>query len=138
MQTFLPYGTFLASAICLDYRRLGKQRVECKQIYSALTDPAYGWQNHPAVTMWRGYEAALARYGVYICKEWRKRGYSDTLLPWFEDRSLAGATIDYPKWLGTLAFHHSHQSNLLRKDPTWYGKFNWDVPADLPYVWPTN
>ena len=32
MQTFLPYPDFVKSAQCLDYRRLGKQRVEAKQI----------------------------------------------------------------------------------------------------------
>jgi len=33
MQTFLPYADFKESAQCLDYRRLGKQRVEAKQIH---------------------------------------------------------------------------------------------------------
>jgi hypothetical protein len=32
--------------------------------------------------------------------------------------------------------HDSHRSNLLRKDPQWYGQFGWTVPDDLPYVWP--
>lgn len=32
MQTFLPYGSFIESAKCLDYGRLGKHRVEAKQI----------------------------------------------------------------------------------------------------------
>ncbi len=30
---------FLATAMCLDNKRLGKQRVECLQILNALTDP---------------------------------------------------------------------------------------------------
>lgn len=32
MNTFLPYPSFDESAKCLDYKRLGKQRVEAKQI----------------------------------------------------------------------------------------------------------
>lgn len=32
MQTFLPYPEFIKSAQCLDNKRLGKQRVEAKQI----------------------------------------------------------------------------------------------------------
>ena len=36
MQTFLPYSDFIKSAKCLDYRRLGKQRVEAWQIYNTL------------------------------------------------------------------------------------------------------
>ena len=78
MQTFLPYPSFAQSAKCLDSRRLGKQRVETLQLLKALTEPAYGWQNHPATRMWRGYVPALASYGVTICNEWLSRGYRDT------------------------------------------------------------
>jgi len=42
MNTFLPYPDFVKSAQCLDYRRLGKQRVEAWQIYLALTKENYG------------------------------------------------------------------------------------------------
>lgn len=59
MQTFLPYSSFSKSASVLDNKRLGKQRVECLQILKALSDPAYGWQNHPAVKMWKGYTDRL-------------------------------------------------------------------------------
>ena len=136
MQTFLPYASFNESAKCLDYRRLGKQRVECKQIYLALTDPSYGWQNHPAVKMWRGHEAALACYGYVICREWRVRGYNDSLFPWFEYKLSSVGLAPAPDWLGDLALHASHRSNLLRKDPTWYGQFGWTESPDLEYVWP--
>lgn len=108
--------------------------MEAKQIYMALTQPNHGWRHHPAVKMWRGHEAALASYGTAICAEWRKRGYQDTLLPWFEERTLPNATL--PPWLGNSAFHASHRSNLLRKDAVWYGRFEWNEPNDLPYVWP--
>lgn len=37
MQTFLPYANFEASAKVLDYKRLGKQRVEAKQILEINT-----------------------------------------------------------------------------------------------------
>ena len=83
MQTFLPYPSFTKSAACLDSRRLGKQRVEAKQIYLALTKPGYGWQNHPAVKMWRGYEPALLSYGIIVCYEWVNRGFKDTLGDYF-------------------------------------------------------
>ena len=49
MQTFLPYPDFVASARCLDRRRLGKQRVEVLQLLRALLVPGSGWANHPAV-----------------------------------------------------------------------------------------
>ena len=37
MQTFLPYESFAESAKVLDWRRLGKQRVEGMQIIKAIT-----------------------------------------------------------------------------------------------------
>ena len=52
MQTFLPYDTFEESATVLDYRRLGKQRVEGMQIINAIENPnKQGWQNHQIVIM---------------------------------------------------------------------------------------
>jgi Pyrimidine dimer DNA glycosylase len=69
VQTFLPYPDFAASAVALDCRRLGKQRVEALQILRALTRERYGWKHHPAVRMGAGYEDALARYAMEICAE---------------------------------------------------------------------
>lgn len=139
MQTFLPFPSFELSAASLDRQRLGKQRVEAWQILRALRGESRGWTNHPAVRMWLGCEAALVRYGIAVCREWIARGYRDTLLERFV---AAGKTLTPdrwdgpdPAWLGDPAFHHSHQSNLVRKDPVFYGpKFL--VPSDLPYVWP--
>lgn len=55
MQTFLPYPDFERSAAALDYRRLGKQRIEAYQILQTLQNPEQrSWRNHPAVRMWRG------------------------------------------------------------------------------------
>lgn len=36
MQTFLPFAEFKETACILDYRRLGKQRVEAKQIIQTI------------------------------------------------------------------------------------------------------
>ncbi|WP_234470062.1 MSMEG_6728 family protein, partial [Streptomyces sp. MBT70] len=71
MQTFLPDSDFRRSALLLDRRRLGKQRVEALQVLRGLTVPGYGWRRHPAVRMWSGYEEALVRYGLEICRVWR-------------------------------------------------------------------
>lgn len=135
MQTFLPYSDFALSAEVLDYRRLGKQRVECKQLLNVILFPetAKGWKNHPAAKMWRGYSGALASYGLVVCEEWIKRGYKDTLRDFFLEFKLEYIA---PYWLGDEDFHSSHRSNLLRKDPTFYEKFGWKEPDDLPYIWP--
>lgn len=135
MQTFLPYSDYAKSAQVLDRQRLGKQRVEVLQILKALTQPSYGWQNHPAVLMWRGHTQALVDYGIAICNEWTARGYADTC----EEKILSFATTEdatRPSWNGDPAFHYSHQSNLIRKLPSHYAPLFPGVSADLPYVWP--
>lgn len=132
MQTFLPQPDLQKSVECLDYRRLGKQRVECKQILKALASTGKaGWKNHPATKMWKGFEDALSLYYNLCIREWEKRGYNNTML------TVAGLNNPkMPPWFGDEDFHASHRSNLLRKDPQWYGQFGWSEPDDLEYVWP--
>jgi len=138
MQTFLPYSSYEKSAQVLDMRRLGKQRVETLQILNALTDPNYGWQSHPAVNMWRGYEYELIEYGIAICNEWIARGYKDTCLGKIAEKidNISEDNVEFPPWIGSIDLHRSHQSNLLRKDPVYYNQFFENVPDDLEYVWP--
>jgi hypothetical protein len=133
MQTFLPLADFEATALILDWRRLGKQRVEALQILRTLSGASKGWANHPAVVMWRGHPLALQAYQDAMVREWVRRGYRNTI-------ELAGVHIsptDLPPWFGDPAFHASHRSNLLRKDAAHYGRFGWAEPPDLPYIWPT-
>jgi hypothetical protein len=135
MQTFLPYNDFEKSAQVLDRQRLGKQRVEVLQLLKALAGETKGWVNHPAAKMWRGYENALAIYGMVICTEWIKRGYKDTCFAKIMEYRNYDRAIVVPKWLGREDFHASHRSNLLRKNPEYYSQFGWDESPDLPYVW---
>jgi len=129
MQTFLPYPEFVETAKVLDYRRLGNQRVEARKILSTISNGG-GWSNHPAVRMWRGYEAALTKYSNIMIQEWIRRGYRNTM------EIIDPGIVKLPPWVGDPAFHASHRGNLLRKDPSWYGKFGWSESPDLPYVWP--
>lgn len=155
MQTFLPYADFAASAAVLDLRRLGKQRVETLQIIRALTRPTYGWQHHPAVLMWRGYEEALGAYGVAIVREWVGRGRADTTAATMrEDLAAAGLRVPprsqrqlarlkrrgLPPWLGDEDFHRSHRAALMRKAPEHYGDHFDDVGdgTTIDYVWPVS
>jgi hypothetical protein len=135
MQTFLPYNDFQKSAKVLDNKRLGKQRVECKQILRALSGETKGWVNHPATRMWRGHEAALCEYAIAICTEWRSRGFNDSLLAYFQEALKNFPACDLPAWLNE-GISASHRSNLLRKNAQYYSQFDWSEPADLPYVWP--
>lgn len=148
VQTFLPFADFERSTRALDRKRLGKQRVETIQVVRALTRPGYGWGNHPAVLMWRGFEEALGRYGFACCDSWTELGFGDTCaLTIATDLRAAGiesvrtqddlaAAEALPPWLGDEAVHRSHRSALVRKDPEHYRPLFPDVPDDLPYVWP--
>jgi hypothetical protein len=137
MQTFLPEYSYFETANVLDYRRLGKQRVETKQILMTLLGESKGWRNHPAVKMWAGHEQDLARYGAIICTNWRERGYRDSLLPYFEEKIKVLPKSKRPDWI-TEELVLSHRSNLIRKFPEHYQKFWPTVPNDLPYIWPSN
>jgi hypothetical protein len=133
MQTFLPYADFRKSAECLDYRRLGKQRVEAKQLIDLLegiTDN--NWKNHPAYRMWYGYVDALKDYYNVIVEEWVSRGYKNNMPLYDIPR---GSGYELPDWFGKKDFHDAHKSNLLRKDYEYYKQFGWDVPLDLKYIW---
>lgn len=132
MQTFLPLPDFKASLECLDYKRLGKQRLEANQIINCLSGASSGWANHPAVKMWEGYGRAIIRYYDLCIDEWVSRGYNNTMEKFNIDKPFK-----YPWWFGDERFHASHRSNLLRKDPSFYSQFGWKEPNTLPYWWPT-
>ena len=129
MQTFLPYPDFKKSLQALDYRRLGKQRVEAYQIIRAIKNGG-GWRHHPAVKMWRGHINALKLYYNLCLDEWVRRGYKNRM----QKMPIRGK-ISYPHWFGRNAFHAAHRSNLLRKNNIYYGKYGWHEPPDLPYLW---
>ena len=128
MQTFLPYESFTKSAQVLDYRRLGKQRVEAKQILQAIENQT-GWKNHPIVKMWTPYVPALKQYTNIIITEWIGRGYNNNMEFYDIDN------VEYPDWLGDERFHASHRANLLRKDFDYYSQFKWRENSESPYVW---
>jgi hypothetical protein len=132
MITFLPYPDFTKSAQSLDYRRLGKQRVEAFQILETLLGKSSSWINHPAVRMWRGHEVILSMYGLSMCIEWIRRGYNDSMAERFQEVS---GSFDSPPWLGNEDLHRSHRSNLVRKDPIFYIPKFGNLPPE-PYFWP--
>ena len=132
MQTFLPYKSFKKSLKSLDYKRLGKQRVEARQVLNILRDKTQtkGWRNHPITKMWEGYDNALAEYLNECICEWVHRGYNNTM-----EFAKITDDVEYPHWLGNESFHSSHRANLLRKDYGYYSKFGWDEDEKNPYTW---
>ena len=141
MQTFLPYANFRTSAESLDYRRLGKQRVETLQMLRALEpDSTSGWRNHPATRMWAGFEYQLAKYGITMCGVWIERGYNDTTRPkLIAYRELhRDGNRGLPPWFGLDQFHEAHRAMLYAKDPQFYAKYEGTFSPDITdYWWPT-
>lgn len=133
MQTFLPLASYIQSMRCLDKSRLGNQVWR-----EGLTLIRGGWPNHPASKMWRGHEYHLGLYlldGCTVLYERSGKAYLEVI------RKIVLEMAKFPNsgpplWLGNSEFHASHRSNLLRKDPVWYGQFGWTEPNDLPYIWP--
>ena len=135
VNTFIPYSDFAKCAKVLDNKRLGKQRVEAKQILNILLGDTTtkGWRNHPVVKMWVGYENALITYYNAIVTEWIKRGYRNTMLI-----MKPSGRITMPWFIGNKSVHLSHQANLLRKDYTYYSKYFKHVPKEYikyTYIW---
>lgn len=136
MQTFMPRNDYKFSAQELDDKRLGKQRVEAWQIYKALRgdyNKTGAWVNHPATRMWAGCEQALIHYGMVICAEWEERGFKDTLYERFDYEFKDNFNYQEPWWVNNELLNMTHQSNLMRKDSSYYA---FDVPDNMPYVWP--
>jgi hypothetical protein len=136
MQTFMPYPSFEQSARVLDYKRLGKQRLEAKQILRIVSGmtPDLRWRNHPAVKMWIGYEEALKLYTNEMILEWVNRGYKNTM----EIYDIKD--VVYPWWFGNEDFHRSHRSRLLAKNFDFYLPY---FPEDIgfngsKYFWPVS
>lgn len=76
--------------------------------------------------------SALKMYHNIVIEEWVRRGYENNM-ELFEIRT----PVEDSFWLADDRLHRSHRSNLLRKDPEFYGKYGWNVPDNLDYFWPT-
>jgi hypothetical protein len=165
MQTFLPFADYRECAHVLDRARLGKQRVECRQLVllnvqgpTVSRDPETGrplwwifdaaleyphastpWYNHPVARLWRGFEVELCFYGMAMCIEWVNRGYEDAQFSFFAetaDRLLgAGFMRARPSWHCEKAYSF-HRGVLLGKAPEHYGKFGWTEVPLIGAKWP--
>jgi hypothetical protein len=149
MQTFLPSRSFYASVNTLDNKRLGKERVEAKQLLAILLEKRTtgAWVNHPALLMWKGYECALAAYMNECIYCWCAKGFRNTMKYWHPNRGfyfsnnnrnewLAFPYIS-PLWLGNEKLHSSHRAALLYKNYAFYSQYRWGEEPTLNYWWPT-
>jgi len=141
MNVFLSGPSVVQSFERLDRLRLGKQRVELKQILLALENGG-AWSSHPATKMWTGCRGFVAKMGVTCCLVWRARGYKDSLLPWFTVKAEEWSReCVAPQWLetarekGDCEFFEHVRGNLIRKDSR-YNKFWPNTQPREGYTWP--
>ncbi len=141
VNTFMPCSDYEGIASILDYRRLGKQRVEAKQIINVPekleedSNQKIGWKNHPAVKMWKGYIPSLKKYYNAMVKEWIYRGYNNTM-QLYPKSELKGPD---PWWINSEVVVKSHQASLIRKDYDYYAEMFpdlEDIYLEYSYVWP--
>ena len=146
MQTFITDSDIRASALNLDLKRLRNQINEATVIARQLLGfYERGWPNHPAVRMWKDHEVflvggylwthldVLEKRGIHSKKQWAN--YDDLWNTIDAHGTFSKQLGLKPKWI-TDALIESHRSNLIRKDPDYYGPKWPNTPPDLPYVWP--
>jgi hypothetical protein len=100
----------------------------------------YG-ENHPACLMWRGYEAALATYNLYIISEWKHRGYKDNQWEPTHDYwtrlKPKKRKIKMPPWFYDVEFHNNQKEILVFKAPEHYDFEGIDQWFERPpTIWP--
>lgn len=148
VNTFMLSSDYRVTAKLLDRKRLGKQRVEAKQIIDALSSMYIlqgnewisnpnpkGWINHPCSKMWMGYVPSLMVYFNIITQEWVDRGYKNNME--FYKLDLPRVEIQ-PPWTYWKEVHYSHMASLMRKDTRlYYDKLTYPYIYNLyGYLWP--
>ena len=181
MQTFLPYKSFTKTARCLDTPRLSRQVGQVLHVLQCISEGEWrcstcanrfrdeyavspcckaklevaAWAHNPVTLMWTGYELALVRYGLALCKELMTRAnryrrgrhkvdvYTQALKERAKEFAPTTEGWHLPTWLGKKKLHSSHRAALLRKDGLHYGQFGWretplrkDHMGRYQYWWP--
>jgi len=133
VNTFVVSSCVIDCAKQLDYKRLGKQRVEARQIYNALIGKyEKAWVNHPATLAWVGHTNALNHYTNAMIKEWIARGYNNTM-----EMFPVSEPVEWPWWFYWDVLQNSHKASLNRKDPSFYSFKIPDEYTKFGYVWPS-
>lgn len=164
VNTFIIVPDIEQTAKMLDKQRLGKQRLEAKQLidilerYDQTGTCDGGWSSHPALRSWKGYTNSLKAYFNIIVNEWISRGCQNTMKLYPIDTkryrvvkcNFDGKTAHfqgpfdeycYPFWVSFPPLYMSHQAALCRKNPEYYSSFlREELKPFLTngYLWPSN
>lgn len=120
--------------------------VNCDQ---EVTLVKLGFQEHPAVLMWKGFEGNLKAYQVFMLREWMKRRWDIDIDFEAFIKGTSGLGVNeqkqrIPTWLGDERLHKSHRAKLYEKDPEHYKQYenDWkkltqDGLVNAEYYWVT-
>ena len=117
------------SVSLLDTKRVGKMRVELKELIDAI-EKRTAWSNHPASQMWIGYLTPLKIYYNITVREWIQRGCNNNMelynipdeseydvIPLYFDGfktyyagSVRNPQKTFPMWFGWAPFYMSHRA----------------------------
>lgn len=117
VNTFIISDSPRICASLLDYKRLGKQRVEAKQILDTIQNPS-GWKNHPVCHLWKDNIDGLKYYINCMIDEWIRRGYKNTMEKY--DISFKEEKDILPWFYYNKQIQNSMKAALLRKNPEYY------------------
>jgi len=140
VNIFHPFGSAEESVSSLDNARLGKQRLEAKQIIlnieAAERGEKRGFTSHPASRAYEGHLNYLKYYYNLTLEEWARRGMKNTMAP-FEVES----PVEVPWFAECVPRMMADRAALIRKYPAWYLPIFGPVDPlymELGYLWVSN
>jgi hypothetical protein len=144
MHTYLPYSNASINTAILSEVDLSQQIRAGLTILETLHGRDKGWQWHPAIGMWNGFEEMLAQRIVQLGIEWVNQGFRDTFnisgrleSMGYDLRYLRSQNVSTPWWWGDKPFHAAQRAALVRHDRSWYAPiFKGKVDGGLPELWP--
>lgn len=166
VNIFIIVPNIQLTADMMDKKRIGKQRIEVKQIIDILEEidkngssKSKSRVSHPAIKSWIGYTNHLKVYFNIIVRKWISYGFKNNyelydiderpynIVPCIFDGKTASYDISkfnqysFPFWVSFPPFYMSHQASLCRKDPLHYrGLLRDELKPFLNngYFWPSN
>lgn len=142
MITWLTQLKFGASAKRLDNQRLVSQIENARNILGILESPSAPkeQQNLEEVAMWRGYEMALALYGMQAGLVALSRSIRadvrDFKYVWDDYKEAGIDKPEMPPWSEDVDIVRSHRSRLIALDPAHYATLFPGTPPRMPVIWP--
>jgi hypothetical protein len=110
-RVFIPYHSFKKCAICLDIPELKAAQIAVLRILNYLKQHV---ERQETAEIWRGYNQALIRYGIYVAEEYVQRGGSGKVLDYLKTLVVRGPWTK-PNWVYDGHTLDNNRKHLLRR-----------------------